>query len=109
MFCDGWVVVGAAKERDVSFQDLKSMMIGVVLVFGVMLAGPLTTQASPSNQSYRLNIAKPSDATVRAKPRAVMVERFGSMLGAPKLKSGPLDMTTSSAQDFGDWEPDSIR
>jgi hypothetical protein len=95
----------------VGCHELKSLSVGVVLVCGVMLAGPLTSQASPADP-FAVSSAKALDATkaeAKPKPRIWLAERFGAMLSAPKVSHKSLDLTTTSAQDFGDWDSEARR
>ena len=90
----------------VGFQDLKSLVVGVLMVIGVMLAGPLTTHASPADPFARppsksVSVAKP---LVKAKsPTAA------TALTAPNIRQMAWDLTTTTAQDFGDWEQEILR
>jgi hypothetical protein len=93
----------------VSFQELKSLLFGVVLVCGVMLAGPLTSHASPADP-FAVTPVKVADAVkAKSKPRASIGERFGAMLGSPKVSQTSFDLTLISATDFGDWDQDAPR
>jgi hypothetical protein len=88
----------------VSFQDFKSLMIGVVLVCGVMLAGPLSSHAS-SADGFAVTTAKfVESGKVRQKPRVSLTERFGALLGNPKVSQKSFDLTATTATDFGDWD-----
>ncbi len=100
------VLVGRRRGMLVIFQELKSLMIGVVLVCGVMLAGPLTSHASPVDP-FAVKPVKAADAEkARVKPRVLITERVGAMLGSPKVSVKSLDLTLVAATDFGDWEHD---
>jgi hypothetical protein len=93
----------------VSLQELKSLLIGVILVCGVMLAGPLTSHASPVDPFALLSTtAEMANAGTKAgaktKPRLALTERFSSLLGAPKVSQTTLDLTATTATDFGDWD-----
>jgi hypothetical protein len=93
----------------VSFQELKSLMIGVVLVCGVMLAGPLTSHASPVDP-FAVTPVKVADAPkAKLKPRASVSERFGALLGSPKVSQKSFDLAATNAADFGDWDHDAPR
>jgi hypothetical protein len=90
----------------VSFQELKPLLIGVVLVCGVMLAGPLTSHASPADP-FAVGPVKVAEAgKAKLKPRFSISERFGAMLDQPKVSQKSFDLTTITATDFGDWEQD---
>jgi hypothetical protein len=94
----------------VSFQELKSLVIGVVLVCGVMLAGPLTSHASPADP-FAVTAAKASPAKPQAaiKPRADAAERRNATLSAPKISQTAFDLTATKAHDFGDWDHETLR
>ena len=92
----------------VVFQELKSTLIGAVLVCGVMLAGPLTTQASPADPFAALS-AKAADAAAKPKPRVWVSERNAAALNGPKIKQQPLDLAATAPADFGDWENETLR
>jgi hypothetical protein len=89
----------------VSFQDFKSLIIGVILVCGVMLAGPLTSHASAADP-FSATPAKIAEGKPKAKPRVSLVERFAGMASAPKVSHKSLDLTATAAADFGDWDQD---
>jgi hypothetical protein len=85
---------------------MKSLFIGVVLVCGVMLAGPLTSHASPVDP-FAVSPVKVADAgkvQAKAKPRVALVERFAAILDAPKVSQKSFDLTETTANDFGDWD-----
>jgi hypothetical protein len=90
----------------VTFHECKSILLGVVLVCGVMLAGPLTSQASPVDPLS----ARAAKLAVAAKqpPRVWLAERFGTMLAAPKVTQKSFDLSKVQPQDFGDSEPDAV-
>jgi hypothetical protein len=95
----------------VGFHELKSLMVGVVLICGVMLAGPLTSQASPADP-FAVSSAKTVVAArteTSPKPRVRLAERFSAMLSAPKVRQSSFDLTAISSQDFGDWDADARR
>jgi hypothetical protein len=93
----------------VNFQDLKSLMIGVILICGVMLAGPLTSHASAADP-FAVAPLKIADAgKTKLKPRLSLVERFGGMVSTPKVSQKSFDLTATAATDFGDWDQDAPR
>jgi hypothetical protein len=93
----------------VSFQELKSLMIGVVLVCGVMLAGPLTSHASPADPFAAAPVKVADVGKAKVKPRASVSERFGALLGNPKVSQKSFDLTATTATDFGDWDQEVSR
>jgi hypothetical protein len=83
----------------VTLQDCKSLLLGVVLVCGVMLAGPLTSQASPSDPFGAV-----SGQGAKPKPRVWIAERFGAMLSGTKVTQTAFDLGATTTRDFGDWD-----
>jgi hypothetical protein len=94
-----------AKEPGVDFQELKSLFVGIVLICGVMLVGPLTTHASPSDPFARPAALARTGTPNVAKPRVWISERIGAMLSGPRVRRETLDLSVTSDRDFGDWEP----
>jgi hypothetical protein len=92
------------RETLVTLHECKSMLVGVALVCGVMLLGPLKSQASPAD-GFASSSAKLADKG-QPKHRVWLAERFGTMLAAPKVTQKTFDLSTISPQDFGDSEPD---
>jgi hypothetical protein len=90
----------------VSLQELKSLTIGVVLVCGVMLAGPLTSHASPADPFAVTPVKVANVGKAKAKPHLSMGERFGAIIGSPKVNQTAFDLTATTARDFGDWDQD---
>ena len=93
-----------------NLQELKSLLIGVVLVCSVMLAGPLNSHASPADP-FNVSSANATNATkvVKAKRRAGLAERFGTMVNVPKVNQVSFDLSAPTATDFGDWEHETLR
>jgi hypothetical protein len=89
----------------VTFHECKSMLVGVVLVCGVVLVGPLKSQASPVGASSSPTATKLADKA-QPKHRVWLAERFGTMLAAPKVTHQTFDLSATLPQDFGDSEPD---
>jgi hypothetical protein len=77
------------------------MLIGVAMVFGVMLVGPLTTQASPAGAAKLSEKGQP-------KQRVWLAERFAAMLAAPKVTQKLLDLKSVQPHEFGDLEPETV-
>jgi hypothetical protein len=108
------VLIERFRGLPVSFQDFRPLMIGVVLVCGVMLAGPLTSHASAADPfataPFATGPTKTADADKpKSQPRVSLVERFSGMLSTPKVSQKSFDLNATAAADFGDWDQDAPR
>jgi hypothetical protein len=93
----------------VTLQELKPLSIGVVLVLGIMLAGPLTSQASPAARGVERYAVSADAGLLRTpKPRGIL-SWFGAVSAPPTQKSKALDLAARSPQDFADWDRDDRR
>jgi hypothetical protein len=103
------VLIERFRGLPMSFQDFKPLMIGVVLVCGVMLAGPLTSHASAADPFATGPTKTADDDKPKLKPRVSLVGRFSGMLSTPKVSQKSFDLNATAAADFGDWDQDAPR